>query len=56
MIIEYAVWWMFGTVAMAVTAYVVVRAGALGHFRTKREHFNYMMRDIEGDKKNGEAK
>ena len=55
MIIEYAAYWIIGTVALAVTAYVVVRAGALGHFRTKREHFDYVKREVGGEE-NGEAK
>lgn len=55
MIIEYAAWWIIGTLALAVTAYVVVRAGALGHFRTKREHFDYVKREVGGEG-NGEAK
>lgn len=49
MIAEYVVYWVLATLALAVTAYVVVRAGALGHFRTKREHFDYVRREIEGE-------
>lgn len=52
--IDYALWWVLGTAALAVTAYVVVRAGAMGHFRTKREHFDYVRREIDGGE-NGEA-
>lgn len=52
--IEYAAYWIVGTLALAVTAYVVVRAGALGHFRTKREHFDYVKREIGGED-NGKA-
>lgn len=45
----YAALWLVATAALAITAYVVVRSGALGWFRTKREHFNWVRREIRED-------
>lgn len=42
--IEYAIYWVIGTVALATTAYFVVRAGSIGHFRTRRDYFNLITR------------
>lgn len=43
---DYAIYWVLGTAALVVTAYVVARAGSWGYFRTKREHFDYIKREI----------
>lgn len=44
----YAFYWLVGTAALAITAYVIVRAGAIGYFRTKYDHFRRIQRDIGG--------
>lgn len=49
---DYAAYWFVGTIALAITAYVIVRAGSIGYFRTKYEHFRRIQREIGGS--NGE--
>lgn len=46
---DYAIYWVVGTVALAVTAYVIVRIGSVGYFRSKYEHFKRIQREIGGD-------
>lgn len=45
----YAAYWVVGTAALALTAFVVVRSGAYGYFRSKREHFDWVRREIGGE-------
>lgn len=51
---DFAAYWLVGTIALAVTAYVVLRVGSIGYFRTKYEHFRRVQREIGGD--DGEAR
>ncbi|MBZ0170941.1 MAG: hypothetical protein K8E66_01040 [Phycisphaerales bacterium] len=51
---DYALYWLIGTAALALAAYVIARAGALGYYRTKYDHFKRVQRDIGGD--NGEER
>lgn len=38
-----------------VAVYVIVRVGSIAHFRTKREFWRELIRDIKGVKTDGEG-